>query len=54
MMNQAGGGAGGGKVMSFGKARVKQVSDEKKKTTFADVAGADEEKVRAQRNSRIS
>lgn len=43
-LNQAGGGAGGGKVMSFGKARVKQVSDEKKKTTFADVAGADEEK----------
>ncbi len=29
--------------MSFGKARVKQV-DHKKKTTFADVAGADEEK----------
>ena len=44
IMNQAGGGAGGGKVMSFGKARVKQISDEKKKTTFADVAGEDEEK----------
>jgi cell division protease FtsH len=44
IMNQAGGGAGGGKVMSFGKARVKQVTDEKKRTTFADVAGADEEK----------
>ncbi len=44
MINQASGGAGGGKVMSFGKARVKQVSDEKKKTTFMDVAGADEEK----------
>lgn len=44
MMNQANGGAGGGKVMSFGKARVKQVSDEKKRTTFGDVAGADEEK----------
>lgn len=44
IMNQANGGAGGGKVMSFGKARVKQVSDEKKRTTFADVAGADEEK----------
>lgn len=44
IMNQAGGGAGGGKVMSFGKARVKQVADEKKKTTFADVAGAEEEK----------
>ncbi len=44
MMNQAGGGAGGGKVMSFGKARIKQVTDEKKRKTFADVAGADEEK----------
>lgn len=43
MLNQAGG-AGGGKVMSFGKARVKQATDEKKKTTFDDVAGADEEK----------
>lgn len=43
MLNQAGG-AGGGKVMSFGKARVKQGTDEKKKTTFDDVAGADEEK----------
>lgn len=44
MMNQAGGAAGGGKVMSFGKAKFKQVTDEKKKTTFEDVAGADEEK----------
>jgi len=33
----------GGK-MGFGKARVKQPMDEKRKTTFADVAGADEEK----------
>ena len=32
------------KTISFGKARVKKVSDEKRKTTFADVAGADEEK----------
>jgi cell division protease FtsH len=44
MLNQAGGGAGGGKVMQFGKARIKQGADEKKKTTFSDVAGADEEK----------
>jgi cell division protease FtsH len=44
MMNQANGGAGGGKVMQFGKARVKKGIDEKKKTTFVDVAGADEEK----------
>ena len=35
---------GGSKTMNFGKAKVKQVSDEKRKTTFADVAGADEEK----------
>ncbi|MDD4413638.1 MAG: ATP-dependent zinc metalloprotease FtsH [Oscillospiraceae bacterium] len=34
----------GGKIMGFGKARVKQPADEKRKTTFADVAGADEEK----------
>ncbi|MDO4460198.1 MAG: ATP-dependent zinc metalloprotease FtsH [Clostridia bacterium] len=38
----AGGGAGG--TMNFGKARIKSQSDEKRKTTFADVAGADEEK----------
>lgn len=43
IMNQTGG-AGGGKVMSFGKARIKQVADEKKRTTFDDVAGEDEEK----------
>lgn len=35
---------GGGKAMSFGKARVKNSNDEKRKTTFDDVAGADEEK----------
>jgi len=34
----------GGKMMGFGKARVKMMTDEKRKTTFADVAGADEEK----------
>ncbi len=33
-----------GKSMSFGKAKIKSVTDEKRKTTFADVAGADEEK----------
>jgi cell division protease FtsH len=33
-----------GKQMNFGKAKVKKMSDEKRKTTFADVAGADEEK----------
>ena len=30
--------------MNFGKAKIKNVKDEKRKTTFADVAGADEEK----------
>ena len=30
--------------MTFGKAKVKQMSDEKKEDDFADVAGADEEK----------
>ncbi len=34
----------GDKSMGFGKAKFKQVADEKRKTTFADVAGADEEK----------
>ncbi len=32
------------KTMSFGKARVKQAKDEKRKNKFSDVAGADEEK----------
>ncbi|MBR3300537.1 MAG: AAA family ATPase, partial [Clostridia bacterium] len=34
---------GADKTMGFGKAKVKK-ADDKKKTTFADVAGADEEK----------
>ena len=42
MMGKAGGGAGG--VMKFGKARTRLGSEEKKKVTFADVAGAEEEK----------
>lgn len=33
-----------GKQMNFGRAKVKRLEDEKRKTTFADVAGADEEK----------
>ncbi len=32
------------RTLSFGKAKIKQAKDEKRKTTFADVAGADEEK----------
>ena len=37
-------GLDGGKMMGFGKVRVKVPADEKRKTTFEDVAGADEEK----------
>ena len=33
-----------GKQMNFGKAKIKQMADEKRRTTFADVAGEDEEK----------
>ncbi len=43
MMRQAGAGGAGG-AMNFSKAKIKQHSDEQRKTTFADVAGADEEK----------
>ncbi len=42
-MNQATGGKGG-RINSFGKAKAKLGSDEKKKVFFTDVAGADEEK----------
>ena len=38
------GGSGAGNQMNFGKAKVKQIGDEKRRTTFADVAGAAEEK----------
>lgn len=37
-------GGGGSRVMSFGKSRAKMTIDDKKKITFEDVAGADEEK----------
>ena len=37
-------GGGGNRVMSFGKSRAKMMVDDKKKVTFRDVAGADEEK----------
>ncbi len=40
MMNNAQG--GGNRVMSFGKSKAKQLSKDMPKTTFADVAGADE------------
>ena len=42
MMQQTQG--GGSKVMQFGKSRARLHTDEKKKITFADVAGADEVK----------
>ena len=35
---------GGGKVMSFGKSRAKQMSDSSEKVTFQNVAGIDEAK----------
>ncbi len=44
MMRRMSSTMGGDKQMNFGRAKVKQMSDEKRKTTFADVAGADEEK----------
>lgn len=37
-------GGGGNRVMSFGKSRAKMTIDDKRKVTFNDVAGADEEK----------
>ena len=43
MYSKADGGAS--KTMRFGKARTKDGRDEKKKVTFADVAGAEEEKL---------
>ena len=44
IMKKLGGGGLGGKEMSFGKAKIKNTNDEKRKTTFDDIAGADEEK----------
>ena len=46
MMNQANG--KGGKLNSFGKARVKTPVSDKNKVLFSDVAGADEEKAELQ------
>ena len=36
--------SGGSKALSFGKSRARLLSDQKKKATFADVAGVDEAK----------
>lgn len=43
-MKQAGGGNGPGGMMNFGKSKAKVSVDGKTSKTFADVAGADEEK----------
>ncbi|MFQ5508605.1 MAG: ATP-dependent zinc metalloprotease FtsH [Leptospirillia bacterium] len=40
--------SGGNRAMSFGKSRAQVLSEEKKKITFADVAGVDEAKVEVQ------
>ncbi|MGM9522538.1 MAG: ATP-dependent zinc metalloprotease FtsH [Oscillospiraceae bacterium] len=44
MMNRANSGGGAGGVGRFGKARTRLASEDKKRVTFKDVAGADEEK----------
>ena len=44
LMRRMGNGGMGSKELNFGKAKFKNSADEKKKTTFEDVAGADEEK----------
>ena len=41
---QGGSGGSGNKVMSFGKTKAKAIIDEKRKVTFKNVAGLDEEK----------
>ncbi|MDP4088374.1 MAG: ATP-dependent zinc metalloprotease FtsH [Bacillota bacterium] len=43
-MQQSQGGGGSRGVMNFGKSRARMASPDKKRVTFADVAGADEEK----------
>ncbi len=47
IMRRMGGGMGADKTLNFGKAKFKKAND-KRKTTFADVAGADEEKAELQ------
>ncbi|MBQ4156193.1 MAG: AAA family ATPase, partial [Clostridia bacterium] len=44
MSRKMGGIGGADKTLNFGKAKFKNSADEKKKTMFTDVAGADEEK----------
>ncbi|SKA95454.1 membrane protease FtsH catalytic subunit [Caloramator quimbayensis] len=47
-LQQSQGGGGGKGVMNFGKSRAKLVTNDKKRVTFNDVAGADEEKAELQ------
>ena len=47
VMMYRGGGAGGG-IMNVGRAKVKDQQENQRKATFADVAGADEEKAELQ------
>jgi len=42
-LQQSQGGGGGSRVMSFGKSRARLSTDDKKKVTFGDIGGADEE-----------
>ena len=42
------GAQGGGRILSFGKSRARQLSDDRVKITFEDVAGVDEAKVELQ------
>ena len=44
MMKKMSAGMGNDKAMGFGKAKIKKSADDHRKTTFADVAGAEEEK----------
>ena len=44
ILTQQSQGGGGNRVMSFGKSKAKLHTDDKRKITFEDVAGADEEK----------
>ena len=43
-LKRMGNAMGNDKALTFGKAKIKMAGDDKRKTTFADVAGADEEK----------
>lgn len=44
LMSNQGGNGGGNKVMSFGKSRAKMTTDDKKRVSFKNVAGLEEEK----------